>query len=63
MFEPEPPDLSDPFFQHPRVIATTHAAFISSESLDELRGQAARQVADVLVGKATTNIVNPEVLA
>jgi D-3-phosphoglycerate dehydrogenase len=63
VFDPEPPDLSDPFFQHPRVIATPHAAFISSESLDELRAQAARQIADVLVGKATTNVVNSEALS
>ncbi|HBL48567.1 MAG TPA: C-terminal binding protein, partial [Planctomycetaceae bacterium] len=61
VFDPEPPDLSDPFFQHDRIISTPHAAFISQESLDELRQQAARQVADVLVGKKTSNVVNPEV--
>ena len=63
VFDPEPPDLSDSFFQHERVIATPHAAFISKESLDELRQQAARQIADLLVGKDTTNVVNPEVFA
>lgn len=63
VFDPEPPDLTDPFFQHERVIATPHAAFISSESLDELRAQAARQIAELLVGKETTNVVNPEALA
>ncbi|WP_299461916.1 C-terminal binding protein [uncultured Gimesia sp.] len=61
VFDPEPPDLADPFFQDERVIATPHAAFISKESLDELRQQAARQVADVLVGRKTTNVVNPAV--
>ncbi|WP_417379267.1 C-terminal binding protein [Gimesia sp.] len=61
VFDPEPPDLSDPFFQHDRIIATPHAAFISQESLDELRQQAASQVADVLVGKQPSNVVNSEV--
>lgn len=61
VFDPEPPDLSDPFFQHDRIIATPHAAFISQESLDELRQQAASQVADVLVGKKPSNVVNPAV--
>lgn len=58
VFDPEPPDLNDPFFKDERVIATPHAAFISQESLDELRQQAARQVADILVGRETTNVVN-----
>ncbi|QDT96360.1 C-terminal binding protein [Gimesia aquarii] len=58
VFDPEPPDLNDPFFKDERVIASPHAAFISQESLDELRQQAARQVADILVGRETTNVVN-----
>ena len=58
VFDPEPPDLNDPFFKDERVITTPHAAFISQESLDELRQQAARQVADILVGRETTNVVN-----
>lgn len=63
VFDPEPPQLSDPFFSDERVIATPHAAFISKESLDELRQQAARQIAEILAGKQTTNVVNPEVYA
>lgn len=58
VFDPEPPDLNDPFFKDERVIATPHAAFISQESLDELRQQAARQVADILAGRETTNVIN-----
>ncbi|MFK7776815.1 MAG: C-terminal binding protein [Gimesia sp.] len=61
VFDPEPPDLTDPFFKDERIIATPHAAFISKESLDDLRQQAARQIADILVGKKTTNVVNPAV--
>ncbi|MCH9652449.1 MAG: C-terminal binding protein [Planctomycetes bacterium] len=61
VFDPEPPDLNDPFFKDERVILTPHAAFISKESLDELRQQAAHQIAEILVGKQTTNVVNPAV--
>ena len=61
VFDPEPPDLNDPFFKDERIIVTPHAAFISKESLDELRQQAARQIAEILVGKETTNVVNPAV--
>ncbi|WP_298867615.1 C-terminal binding protein [uncultured Gimesia sp.] len=61
VFDPEPPDLNDPFFKDERVIVTPHAAFISKESLDELRQQAARQIAEILVGNQTTNVVNPVV--
>ena len=61
VFDPEPPDLTDPFFKDERIIVTPHAAFISKESLDELRQQAARQIAEILVGNKTTNVVNPTV--
>jgi len=61
VFDPEPPDLTDPFFKDERIIVTPHAAFISKESLDDLRQQAARQIAEILAGKKTTNVVNPSV--
>ena len=35
--DPEPPDLSQPPWNHPRVIVTPHAAFVSEESLANLR--------------------------
>jgi D-3-phosphoglycerate dehydrogenase len=54
----EPPDLSRPPFNDPRVIVTPHAAFYSQESVSELRRRAARQVADVLRGKTPENVVN-----
>ena len=44
----------------PRVIVTPHAAFMSEESLRELRTRAAQQVASVLTGKMPENIVNTE---
>lgn len=61
--DPEPPDLSQAPYNDPRVIITPHAAFVSEESLQNLRTRAAKQVADWLHGKRPENVVNPEVLA
>jgi D-3-phosphoglycerate dehydrogenase len=58
----EPPDLSRPPFNDPRVIVTPHAAFYSVESVTELRRRAARQVADALEGKTPENVVNAQQL-
>ena len=58
VFEPEPPDLSQPLFRDERVIVTPHAAFASVESLIELRTRVARQVVDVLSGRQPENVVN-----
>lgn len=58
----EPPDLSQPPYNDPRVIVTPHVAFASEESLAELRGRSARQVAARLAGQVPENVVNPEVL-
>lgn len=63
VFEPEPPDLSLPLYRDERVIVTPHAAFLSAESLVELRTRAARNIADVLAGRRPEHIANPEVLA
>jgi D-3-phosphoglycerate dehydrogenase len=60
VFDPEPPDLSDPLFADQRVIATPHAAFLSQESVEELRRRTARQIADVLSGRMPEHVVNPE---
>ena len=54
----EPPDLSRPPFNDPRVIVTPHAAFYSVEAVTELRHRAAQQVADALAGKTPENVVN-----
>jgi D-3-phosphoglycerate dehydrogenase len=60
--EVEPPDLAQPPYSDPRVIVTPHAAFMSEESLHELRVRAVRQVACVLMGQTPENIVNPEAI-
>jgi D-3-phosphoglycerate dehydrogenase len=61
--DPEPPDLSQPPYNDPRVIVTPHAAFVSAESLLDLRQRASWQVADRLSGRIPKHVVNPEVLS
>lgn len=60
--EQEPPDLGQPPYNDRRVIVTPHAAFLSAESLENLRHRVARQVADRLLGRVPENVVNREVL-
>jgi len=60
--DPEPPGLSVPPYNDPRVIVTPHAAFMSRESLEDLRRRAATQVATLLRGQRPENVVNPTVL-
>jgi D-3-phosphoglycerate dehydrogenase len=61
--DPEPPDLGQAPWNDPRVIVTPHAAFVSEESLTNLRSRTARQVADWLSGSRPENVVNPAVLS
>jgi D-3-phosphoglycerate dehydrogenase len=56
--DPEPPDLSQPPYNDPRLIVTPHAAFVSQESLTNLRERVARQVVDRLQGRQPENVVN-----
>lgn len=56
--DPEPPDLSQPLFHDPRVVITPHAAFVSQESLANLRSRVARQVAARLTGGVPEHVVN-----
>ncbi len=61
--EPEPPSLDSPPWNDPRVIVTPHAAFVSQESLANLRARTARQVVTCLSGGRPENVVNPTILA
>ncbi len=61
VFGLEPPDLSQPLFRDERVIVTPHSAFMSLESLHELRVRAARQVVMTLAGQIPENVVNPQI--
>lgn len=55
---PEPPDLTQSPYNDPRVIVTPHAAFVSVESLIELRERASRQVVESLAGGIPPHVVN-----
>jgi D-3-phosphoglycerate dehydrogenase / 2-oxoglutarate reductase len=59
--DPEPPNLDEAPWNDPRVIVTPHAAFVSLESLTNLRQRTARQVAACLRGQRPENVVNPQV--
>jgi D-3-phosphoglycerate dehydrogenase len=63
VFDPEPPDLSTPLMRDQRVIITPHAAFVSQESLIELRTRVAKQIVDALSGRRPECVVNPEVFS
>ena len=58
VFDPEPPDLRDPLYQHERVIVTPHTAFVSFEALTELRTRTAQQILSCLSGGPLENVVN-----
>ena len=58
VFEPEPPNLSDPLYCDERVIVTPHAAFVSAESLIAMRTQAVEQIVQALRGERINNVVN-----
>ena len=58
----EPPDPNDPLINHPKTIATPHAAFSSKEAVLDLQQTAATQMAQLLSGQLPDNVVNPEVL-
>ena len=60
VFEPEPPNLNEPLYQDERVIVTPHAAFVSAESLVEMRTQAIHHVVQALRGEVPDHIVNPK---
>jgi D-3-phosphoglycerate dehydrogenase / 2-oxoglutarate reductase len=56
--DPEPPDLTQAPYNNARVIVTPHAAFVSEESLANLRSRVAQQVATRLLGGKPENVVN-----
>lgn len=61
VFDPEPPDLSQPLYRDDRVIVSPHAAFLSEESVEDLRVRTARQAVDLLENRRPEHLVNPEV--
>jgi D-3-phosphoglycerate dehydrogenase len=61
VFDPEPPDLSQPLYRDERVIVTPHAAFLSEESLADLRQRATASIVQVLQGLQPEHLANPHV--
>ncbi|MBW3543884.1 MAG: C-terminal binding protein [Planctomycetes bacterium] len=61
VFDPEPPDLDHPLYRDERVLVTPHAAFLSEESLVELRTRTARSLVEVLCGRRPEHVANPQV--
>lgn len=61
VFDPEPPDLKQPLYGDERVIVTPHAAFVSAESLDQMRRQAMEQIVQGLRGERPNNLINPQI--
>ena len=62
VFDLEPPNLSDPLYQRENVIVTPHAAFVSQESVIELRERVANQILAMTRGETPENIVNAKEL-
>lgn len=60
--DPEPPDLSQPPYNDPRVLVTPHAAFVSVESLENLRTRVSQQVVICLQGGRPDHVVNMSIL-
>ena len=56
----EPPDSGDRLIALDNVIHTPHAAFYSTESLQELQTKTAWECRRVLTGQTPENLVNPE---
>ncbi len=62
VYEVEPLPADHPLFGLPNVVLTSHAAFYSEGSIEELQRRTAQNVALALQGKIPTNVTNQEVL-
>jgi D-3-phosphoglycerate dehydrogenase len=62
VFEQEPPARAQ-LLQLPNVVLSPHIAGFTQESIRALTAQAVRSVVNVLAGRATPGVVNPEALA
>ena len=61
VLEKEPPDPNSLLLKMENVIVSPHMGFYSEESIRELKRRTAESVADVLLGKWPSAVVNPEV--
>jgi D-3-phosphoglycerate dehydrogenase len=56
--DPEPPNLTIPPYNDPRVIVTPHTAFISAESITDLRTRCFENTLSILSGSLGKYVVN-----
>ncbi len=61
VFDPEPPEESNPLFTLPNVIVTPHMAAHSAEGLERMATMAAEGILQVLRNEYPSHIYNPEV--
>jgi D-3-phosphoglycerate dehydrogenase len=61
VFDPEPPESTNPLFGLDNIIVTPHLAGLSQETNRRLSMSAAEQVLQVLAGDRPPRLVNPEV--
>jgi phosphoglycerate dehydrogenase-like enzyme len=60
-FDPEPPDVSHPVFQHSRCMATPHALTLTPRAMGRIFESMATDMVAVLEGGRPRQVVNPEV--
>ena len=60
-FEPEPPDVSHPLFQHPCCITSPHALALTPQAMGRIFKSMATDMAVVLKGNVPRHMVNPKV--
>ena len=62
VFESEPLAAGHPILDAPHTVLTSHAAYWSEESGEELRTRTMRSAIDVVLGRRPADCLNPEVL-
>jgi D-3-phosphoglycerate dehydrogenase len=62
VLEQEPPAPDEPLLALPNVLFSPHSSSLSAQSLEQLRRDTARSVAQVLKGETPPSVVNPGVL-
>jgi D-3-phosphoglycerate dehydrogenase len=60
VWEKEPPPLDHPLLQYDNVLVSPHTAGVTKEARTNMAKIAAEQVLDILDGKRSSRIVNPE---
>jgi D-3-phosphoglycerate dehydrogenase len=58
VLEKEPPESQNPLLKMENVVLSPHVGFYSEESISELKRRAAKNVADVLMGRWPRSVVN-----